>query len=116
MRNILIFMLFLNCLLQAQDLTTLALEKNDAKAITTLRKMGNNGLQMLLQKYHCLPTELKSQKRLFDVIDRVSGQKHAIFSGLYWYTDIQEAKKIAQKNNKPILLLQLLGRLDEEFC
>jgi hypothetical protein len=36
-------------------------------------------------------------------------------SGLYWYTDIEQAKAESQKSGKPILSLRLLGKLTDEF-
>jgi hypothetical protein len=41
--------------------------------------------------------------------------KDAYAANLYWFTDIEEAKKQADKSNKPILSLRLLGNLNEEF-
>lgn len=33
-----------------------------------------------------------------------------------WQTSFEEAKVVAAREGKPILLLQMLGRLDEELC
>ena len=38
-----------------------------------------------------------------------------LVSGLHWYTDLDEAKAAAQRQDKPILSLRLLGNLDEEL-
>lgn len=99
-----------------KNLANLALHNNDHEAIEKLRDMGNAGLQVLLQEYRKSPLATQKQQQMFDVIDRVAGQKHAVFSGLYWHTDLRAAKKVAAQEGKPILLLRLLGRLDEEFC
>ena len=48
-------------------------------------------------------------------MDAVAGQKVAYASVLYWYTNLERAKKIAEKSGKPILSLRLLGNLDEEL-
>jgi hypothetical protein len=40
---------------------------------------------------------------------------HAI-AGVTWTEGLESAKKIARQTNKPILLLQMFGSLDEEFC
>lgn len=48
------------------------------------------------------------------VLDRVCAQKDCRFSGLYWYTDLEEAKAAARHLGRPIVSLRLLGRLDEE--
>ena len=54
-------------------------------------------------------------KRLSAALDAVSQQKDSYLSGLYWYTDIDQAKAAARANGKPILSLRLLGKLNEEF-
>lgn len=48
-------------------------------------------------------------------LDREAGQKDAAKSGLFWYTDLNEARAAATASGKPILSLRLLGRLDEEL-
>jgi len=53
-------------------------------------------------------------RRLSHAIDQVAAQKDAHMSGLYWHTDWQRAKHAAIKQNKPILSLRLLGRLDPD--
>ena len=42
-------------------------------------------------------------------------QKNAFAADLYWYTDFEKAKQVAQKKHKPILSLRLLGNLNEEL-
>jgi hypothetical protein len=42
-------------------------------------------------------------------------QKDSYSSGLYWYTDFDQAKAEAKRSGKPILTLRLLGNLNEEF-
>ena len=49
------------------------------------------------------------------LLDRVCAQKDCRTSRLYWYTDLEEAKRAAQRLRRPILALHLLGRLDEEL-
>jgi hypothetical protein len=48
-------------------------------------------------------------------LDSVAMQKDAYASHLFWFTDLAEAQKQADKSNKPILSLRLLGNLNEEF-
>ncbi len=48
-------------------------------------------------------------------LDRVCGQKDCAASRLFWFTDLEEAKAAAQRLHRPILVLHLLGRLDEEL-
>jgi hypothetical protein len=50
-----------------------------------------------------------------DNLDRFCHQKDCAWSGLYWYTDLAQAEKAAQRENKPILSLRMLGNLDEEL-
>ena len=37
-------------------------------------------------------------------------------AGVTWDSSFQRAKTRAQREGKPVLLLHLLGRFDEEFC
>lgn len=53
--------------------------------------------------------------KLNHVIDQVGGQRYCSTSGLYWFTDLEKAKKAATEQNKPILALRMLGKLTEEF-
>jgi len=53
--------------------------------------------------------------RLENVIDRVGGQRYCRYSRLYWTTDIEEAKRLAQASGKPILSLHMLGKLTDEL-
>jgi hypothetical protein len=93
-------------------------------AIAELRAMGPAGMQLLLQTY---ADEIRTQVtnplqpatpewlRLSAALDAVSRQKNSYLSGLYWYTDFEQAKAAARASGKPILSLHLLGNLDEEF-
>ncbi len=95
-----------------------------APAIAELRAMGPAGLNALFQTHareineqianpvHAVTPEWK---RLSAVLDAVSQQKDSYLSGLYWYTDIDQAKAAARASGKPILSLRLLGKLNEEF-
>jgi len=48
-------------------------------------------------------------------LDLVCAQFDCAFSRLYWYTDFAAARAEAERTGKPIVLLRLLGRLDEEL-
>ena len=37
-------------------------------------------------------------------------------AGVAWETSFATAQQKARQSGKPVLLLQLFGRLDEEFC
>lgn len=97
-------------------------------AISRLRAAGPGGLEVLLAKKQ----ELRAQEertrltnmppdyshafaRLNEAIDRVGGAKYCSASRLYWYTDLEQAKAVAEKCGKPILSLRMLGNLTDEF-
>ncbi|MBK8465118.1 MAG: hypothetical protein IPL32_04745 [Chloracidobacterium sp.] len=91
-------------------------------AITELRKMGNAGLDALFVKYaadidgYTKTGEAdENWKRVASALDTVAMQKDVYTSHLFWYTDLDQAKKAAKLQNKPILSLRLLGNLNEEF-
>jgi hypothetical protein len=93
-----------------------------ASAIAELRASGPAGLDVLLHVYAdeinrqvANPTNTPEWQRLSDVIDAVSQQKNSYLSGLYWYTDLNQAKTASLKTGRPILSLRLLGKLNEEF-
>lgn len=98
--------------------------KESATAIAELRSMGPAGLTLLTESY---ADEIERQitdpsavttpewRRLSAALDAVSQQKDSYVSGLFWYTDADQAKAAAQAAGKPILSLRLLGKLNEEF-
>lgn len=48
-------------------------------------------------------------------LDKACAQKDCRTSRLFWYTDLEQAKRAAQRLGRPIISLHLLGRLDEEL-
>jgi hypothetical protein len=97
-------------------------------AIARLRAAGPSGLaalidanQQAIASHRTLTATSTSAAspqdwpRLRDALDAVAAQKDAWASGLYWYTDLEPAKRAARETDKPILSLRLLGRLDTEF-
>ena len=112
----------------AEALARNAASENQAqatRAIAELRAMGPQGLRILFEVYR---EEIKRQgaastattasaewPRISAALDAVAQQRDAYTSGLYWYTDIDEAKKASRETGKPILSLRLLGKLSEEF-
>jgi len=92
-------------------------------AIAELRAMGPEGLKILFETYSeeikreasGLPVSGEVWQRLSNALDTVSQQRNAFASGLYWYTDFDQAKQAAKASGKPILSLRLLGNLNEEF-
>lgn len=69
-----------------------------------LREAGPAGMEALL-----------AQGGSGETLDRVCGVRDCADIRLFWYTDLEAAKKQARAEGKPILSLRLLGRLDEEF-
>ncbi len=95
-----------------------------AVAIEELRSLGPAGLETLLTRYaeeikkHIDNPTLKPDaewQRITKALDTVSGQKNSYISGLYWYTDLKEAQRVATTSGKPILSLRLLGKLTDDL-
>ena len=93
-------------------------------AIAELRLAGPVGMRMLMNQYaeeiarHIAnPTATASPewRRISAALDAVSQQRNSYLSGLYWYTDLSEARKVAAQTGKPILSLRLLGKLTDEL-
>lgn len=121
-------LLFSTCIFASGTADQLAVNAVSADAATSsiaikeLRAMGSEGLDAMFGKYSAdIDRFLKTGeatddwKRISAAIDAVAMQKDAYTSHLYWYTDLEAAKAIAKKQNKPILTLRLLGNLNEEF-
>lgn len=124
---LLVFAQTLNAKTNPETLTLNAISEDSAEAapaIAELRSEGPAGLKALFQAY---ASEINEQvanpmlattpawKRLSVALDAVSQQKDSYLSGLYWYTDFNQAKAAARSGGKPILSLRLLGNLNEEF-
>jgi len=97
-------------------------EATAGQAVKDLRAIGQPGLDALFDKYsaqieHFAKTGDSDEnwQRIATALDTVAMQKDAYASHLYWYTDLDEAKRAAKAQNKPILSLRLLGNLNEEF-
>jgi hypothetical protein len=98
-----------------------------AAAIAALREQGPEGLAAFIGAHAeelkllnadisaPLPEWNERSKMLSAALDSISAQRDARASLLYWYTDLEEAKAAARLEQKPILSLRLLGRLDEEL-
>ena len=111
----------------AAMLTRKAVSTNAAEstaAIEELRSLGPAGLEALLAQHadeinrQIADPKLGSDQewqRIARALDLVGQQKNNFISGLYWYTDIEEAKKAALETQKPILSLRLLGNLTDEL-
>ena len=95
-----------------------------APALEELRAQGPAGLQSLMTEYareinHHIanPTAAPDAQwqRISAALDAVAQQKNSYITGLYWYTDLESAKKASAASGKPILSLRLLGKLTDEF-
>ena len=93
-------------------------------AIEELRELGPAGLEVLLAQYageidrYISDPKLRPSpewERITRALDLVGQQKNNFVSGLYWYTDLEEAKKAARESSRPILSLRLLGNLTDEL-
>ena len=93
-------------------------------AIEELRALGPNGLEALMREYASdINVRVADPKigdtpewqRIANALDLVGQQKNNFISGLYWYTDFEQAKKAARETGKPILSLRLLGNLTDEL-
>ncbi len=84
-----------------------ALSPDPAAAIASLRELGPPGLATLIEHGQPGPA-------LRTGIDLVGAQRDNV-CGLYWYTDLDKARDAARAENKPIVSLRLLGRLDEDL-
>jgi len=89
-----------------------------------LRSRGPAGLQALMAQYaaeidrHIANPSLESDEQwqqITTALDTVAQQKNSYLSGLYWFTDIESAKRASAATGKPILSLRLLGKLTDEF-
>ena len=130
---LLLFLLFFTQTLHARakaSLETLALKAvsensaESAPAIAEFRALGPAGLRALFRSYereineqvsHPLLAATPQWQRLSAALDAVSQQRDSYLSGLYWYTDFDQAKAAARAEGKPILSLRLLGKLNEEY-
>ncbi|HSK64227.1 MAG TPA: hypothetical protein VK893_10305, partial [Pyrinomonadaceae bacterium] len=111
----------------AAELIDKAVSENAAEsaaAIELLRSRGPEGLNELRMRYaeqikkHIDDPTLQPDaewQRITKALDAVSGQKNSFISGLYWYTDLNEAQRVATASRKPILSLRLLGNLTDEL-
>jgi hypothetical protein len=96
-------------------------------AIAALREEGPRGLNALVAVNQSMlnrftageiargSSDFETWDRLRVALDAVGKQRDCYASKLYWFTDLDKAKKEAQASGKPILSLRLLGNLDEDL-
>jgi len=111
----------------SESLAIKAASKNSVAtvpAIEELRLRGPAGMQALMLQYRdeidrrianpTLPATAE-WRRITAALDAVSQQRNSYLSGLYWYTDINQAREVSKQTGKPILSLRLLGKLTDEL-
>jgi hypothetical protein len=85
-------------------------------AIRRLRALGPKGLETFLDVHRASISDRNPiDPRFRKALEAIAGQRDAHASRLFWYTDLEQAKAVAQQLGRPILSLRLLGRLDEEL-
>jgi hypothetical protein len=84
-------------------------------AIAELRLGGQPSVDAMLAAHGRVAVDAASEARFRSALDRVCRQADCVFSGLYWYTDLDEAKEVAKATHRPILSLRLLGDLGVEM-
>lgn len=96
------------------------------RAIESLRAMGSAGLEAFLRFHirelnrvyeqpHCRCVADSPERRAADAFDRIAGQRDAFYSGLFWHTDYAAARRVSEREGKPILSLRMLGKLTDEL-
>src|SRR5207237_5417532 len=79
-------------------------------AVAELRAEGPDGLAAMMKLYGRIIEQYKRDpahpvpnwERIAAALDAVAAQKDAWASGLYWYTDLESAKRAAESTGKPI--------------
>ncbi len=90
----------------------------DMDLVEELRKKKYESLYWLKNNYIAIPRDYhhyKHREKALMLFDKVSGQKDAIFSGLYWHQSMEEAQAEARISGKPILSLRMLGDFSEDL-
>ena len=100
----------------AADLPALAAAAagGDLMAAAALRAAGPAGLSALVDAAVSQPGR-RDETGYRRALDLVCAQVDCESSHLYWYTDLDAARAAAAASGRPILVLRLLGRLDEQL-
>ncbi len=96
------------------DLALTGEPAESTSSIAELREAGPEGLARLLEAREEDDRGASAQD-WERVIDGVARQRYATESGLYWYTDVDEALEAAAEADRPVLMLRMLGELDEVY-
>lgn len=76
-------------------------------------KMGKDAVPMLREAL--ASDSKKTSRRALELLAKITGQWGS-GAGVFWKRSLAEALPESEKTGKPVLLLQLFGKLDEEFC
>ncbi len=57
-----------------------------------------------------------TSRRALDLMARITGQWGSDGTGIVWKRSMAEAVEAARETGKPIMMLHIFGKLDEEFC
>jgi hypothetical protein len=87
----------------------------DPDAEAALRESGPSGLEILIARRQKADLAREELASIDQAIDRVAQQRYGSVSRLYWFTDLELAKAEAQRTQRPILSLRMLGHLNEEL-
>lgn len=96
-----------------QDAIRLALSSDPeahADGVERLRTLGQDGLDAVLDARERAPRRATNE-RWERAIDDVAAQKDASWSGLFWHTDLGDARREAAERGVPIVSLRMLGDL-----
>ncbi|MCB9231679.1 MAG: hypothetical protein H6581_08450 [Bacteroidia bacterium] len=87
------------------------------EAIAQLRSLGPEGIELFIAAHEeeFLQKDRNQILSLHQTLDQIAGQKDSWYAQLYWYTDLTQAKLAAQKEQKPILSLRMLGNLTDDL-
>ncbi len=109
-----------SCLLLAATLTLPAqtIDPNPQlaeAAVAQLRAEGQSGVDAMIAWHEQQRLTGARETQYRAALDRICRQRDCAWSGLYWYTDLAEAERVAAQQFKPVLTLRLLGNLDEDL-
>ena len=105
-----------SALAEETDLTIAAALSGDAPALERIRTLGRAGLAAVQAAYAADAADGVVDERAWEPLFTASA--HALgarANGLFWHTRLEHAQIEAQETGKPILMLRLLGRLDQDL-
>lgn len=110
--------------IHAQNAVFSSQPETQDQAIQNLRALGQPGLDAFLETWAVdfekiatgeMPETDPHAARLIQTAERIAAQKDAHLSKLFWHTDLQAAQHDGRVSGKAVLVLRLLGNLDESL-